>query len=148
MIQSGVYAYRGLKPGARFHIPIISYQWLYVGETKRRTLRDQQHRYGDRRYQVDPKPWSDREPRQALWIPLPPWRWLLRSVETLVILALWPVYNVQKNRWNPRRIHPITAIRHRAERDVGGRPLWVGPFWYVAILGLGVYAWIKLGGMA
>lgn len=148
VIQSGVYAYRGRKPGARLRIPFLSYHWLYVGETTWWAMRDRQHRYGDARYRTDAKPWSDLEPRRALWIPLPPWKWLLRSVETVVIALLWPVYNVQKNRWNPRRIKPLVAVQHRALRRAGGRPLRPSIAWYLIILVAAAVAWYKIGGAA
>jgi hypothetical protein len=31
------------------------------------------------------------------------------ALERVLILATWPVYNVQGNRWNPRRIKPARA---------------------------------------
>ncbi|HET9349408.1 MAG TPA: hypothetical protein VFO13_09735, partial [Arthrobacter sp.] len=40
---------------------------------------------------------------------------------TLVILALAPRYNWQKNGWNPRRVPPSTQAAQRAERNGYGR---------------------------
>lgn len=65
------------------------------------------------------KPWADLKPRLVLFIPLPRWRWLLLTVETLLILVTWPVYNVQKNRWNPRRISSYAARMQRLARGKG-----------------------------
>lgn len=118
-MRGGVYAYRCLKPGARFRIPLLSWHWAYVGETTSFHHRHQQHVFGLGQYGTRAKDWSDLHPYVAFRVPLPPWKWLLRSVETLVILAVWPVYNVSKNRWNPRRIKPITAKWQRVARDHG-----------------------------
>lgn len=79
-------------------------------------LRIGEHLRGGGRYRCRPKPWTDLRPTVRV-IPLPYWKWLLRSVETLLILILWPVYNQQKNRWNPRRIPIRTAILQREVRD-------------------------------
>lgn len=107
-----MYAYRTRKPCARFRIPFLSFHWGYVGETVSFWHRHRQH--------GENQPWADLDPRCRIRIPLPPWKWLLRSVETLLIVALWPVYNHQKNRWNPRRIPLATALRQRRTRDRGG----------------------------
>lgn len=104
----------------------------YVGETVSHRLRQRQH-LGISRYGVDgqvvkgftrvpAQPWADLNP---VWhkITLPwwlCWKWVLRPLETLVILALWPVYNDAKNHWNPRRIPKGIAKAQRATRDAGG----------------------------
>jgi hypothetical protein len=145
-MQGGVYAYRALKPGARLRIPFLSWHWAYVGETNSFYHRDQQHRYGLGRYGTPAKDWADRCPYVALRIPLPNWKWLRLSVETLVILALWPVYNVQKNRWNPRRIKPIVARRQRRARDLGRHPVNIGNGTLALVLLLcAVAGWYLLG---
>jgi hypothetical protein len=146
-----VYAYRCLKPGARLRIPLLSWHWCYVGETTSFYHRHQQHVYGLGQFGAGKEqPWSDRMPYVAFRIPLPPWKWLLRSVETLVILALWPVYNVSKNRWNPRRITPANARRLRRYRDAGGVRLFGTVRWYHVVLILVAFAllWHWIGGMA
>ncbi|MFL6145594.1 MAG: hypothetical protein ACJ72N_27500 [Labedaea sp.] len=149
MAKGGVYAYRCLKPGARLRIPALSWHWCYVGETTSFYHRDQQHRFGLGQYGGVAKDWADLSPYVALRIPLPPWKWLLRSVETLVILALWPVYNVSKNRWNPRRIRPGTARMQRRQRDLG-LPVINLRSGTVAliVLGCAVAAWYWIGSRA
>jgi hypothetical protein len=117
-MKGGVYAYRTRKPGARFNIPILSRHWAYVGETTSFWHRDRQHLAGDLAWGTLPKPWCDLDP-VCYRISLPGWKWLLRSVETLLILCLWPVYNHAKNQWNPRRIPLSTALAMRAARDRG-----------------------------
>lgn len=69
--------------------------------------------------------WSDLNPKRYKVIPLPwwlCWKWVLRPLETLVILATWPVYNDAKNRWNPRRVSRRQAAMDRARRDAGLGP--------------------------
>lgn len=146
-MKGGVYAYRCRKPGARLRIPVLSWHWAYVGETTSFYHRDQQHRYGLGQFGGTAKPWADLEPYVAVRIPLPGWKWLLRSVETLLIVLLWPAYNVKKNRWNPRRITPWRAGWQRRLRDTGStRVLAVRWYHVAAILGLATYVWMKIGG--
>lgn len=116
MSKSGVYVYRARKPNAVFGLPIIGRHFAYVGETTSLYHRDRQHLLGGGKYDATQKPWSDLKPKRYC-ISVPPYKWLLRSVETLVILLTWPVYNDQKNRWNPRRVTLSAAARHRAARD-------------------------------
>lgn len=135
-MNSGVYIIRARKPGARLCLPVLSWHFAYVGETTSVPHRFAQHVQGDARYGIAAKSWSDREPYLWLVIPLPRWKWLLRGVETLAILAVWPAYNVAKNRWNPRRIPPYVATRQRVARDRGRHPANVRPvhLWAVAAL--------------
>jgi hypothetical protein len=103
----------------------------YVGETVSFYFRSRQHMgmshyAGDTRTatmtRVPSQPWSDLNPRMYKVIPLPwwlCWKWVLRPLETLVILCTWPVYNDAKNRWNPRRVPKSIAQVHRAGRDQG-----------------------------
>lgn len=107
----------------------------YVGETVSFYFRAKQH-MGSSHYRIDgtrsmsplkaqSQPWSDLNPKMYKVIPLPwwlCWKWVLRPLETLVILATWPVYNDAKNRWNPRRIPRATARLHRAQRETGHLP--------------------------
>jgi len=113
--RSGVYAYRVRKPGliGRLGIPIVSFRWGYVGETTSFGHRDIQHR--------ESQPWAPLIVACYRWH-LPAWKPLLHVAETLVILLLWPAYNIQKNRWNPRRITPHEA---RMGRSAGGSLRWV-----------------------
>jgi hypothetical protein len=113
----GVYVYRCRKPTAIFRIPLLSFHFAYVGETTSFRHRHLQHTVGGGRYGHTAQPWADLEPRCVLRIPLPPWKWLLHAVETLLILLLWPVYNHSKNLWNPRRIPLQVAKAMRAVRD-------------------------------
>lgn len=119
-MKGGVYVYRARKPGARFRIPLLSWHFAYVGETVSFHYRHLQHTKGGGRYSAIAKPWADRDPYVWLRIPLPDWRWLRLAVETLVIVLVWPAYNVRKNRWNPRRITPRVAANQRAQRDIHG----------------------------
>lgn len=133
-MKGGAYLYRGRKPGARFNIPFLSRHFIYAGETTSFRHRHEQHTRGDTVRTTPQKPWADLDPRCVLRIPLPPWKWLLRSVETVLIVLTWPVYNVQKNRWNPRRIPLSTAQRQRYLRDRGRHPLNVRPIHLFVLL--------------
>lgn len=144
MSKGGVYVYRTRKPGARLRIPFLSYHWGYVGETSSFYHRDQQHLFGLGKYATIAKPWADLEPR-CYRIGLPNWKWLRRSVETLVILALWPVYNHQKNQWNPRRIPLHAAKFQRAERDHGVRPFNLRLIHVVLLLAAAATLWMMIG---
>lgn len=123
----------------------------YVGQTSSRYFRDQQHLRGSTKYGSTGKPWADLDPK---CYPLPAvfvhWRWARLSQETLWTGLLWPVYSVEKNRWNPRRITPASAQAQRASRDALGLRVNVGRmigrgtvvlgFW--AVIGFGVWeAW-------
>lgn len=143
----GVYAYRTRKPGllGRLGIPILSYHFAYTGETVSFRNRHEQHVRGGGTYGSVAKPWSDLDPRCVLRIPLPPWKWLLRSVETLVILMTWPVYNHAKNQWNPRRIPLPAQARQRAMRDRIGWCWNVRPL-HLIVLACVALAALKIGG--
>ena len=109
----------------------------YVGETVSYYFRSRQHmgvsyysEVGKGRLsnpvKVPSQPWSDLNPKMYKVIPLPwwlCWKWVLRPLETLVILCTWPVYNDAKNRWNPRRITKSHAASMRRVRDTGGHLL-------------------------
>ena len=151
MSSGGVYIYRCRKPGARLRIPLLSWHFAYVGETTSFYHRDQQHRYGLGSYRTPAQPWADLSPYVWLRIPLPRWKWLLRAVETLVILLVWPAYNVQKNRWNPRRIPPRMARDQRIARDRGIRwPNYQALVAYALIVGAVTFPliWYWIGGRA
>jgi hypothetical protein len=107
----------------------------YVGETVSFYLRGRQH-MGISRFdpvtgqvartglvKVPAQPWTDLNPVCHKVIRLPwwlCWKWVLRPLETLVILCTWPIYNDAKNHWNPRRIPKSIAKAQRATRDAGG----------------------------
>lgn len=91
----------------------------YVGESVSFYLRERDH-LGKGRHKHAAKDWSDLRPVMHRVIKLPwwlCWKWVLRPLETLVMLVTWPRYNVAKNGWNPRRITPARAEAQRAERD-------------------------------
>jgi hypothetical protein len=105
----------------------------YVGETVSFYFRGRQHMgmsnyvvAGGKRQTMAVKtpaqPWSDLNPVCHKVIKLPwwlCWKWVLRPLETLVILCTWPVYNDAKNHWNPRRIPKGMARMQRVQRDQG-----------------------------
>ncbi len=117
---AGVYVFRARRPGFIGRIPVAGRHFAYVGESSHVRLRRRDHLEGSVKYNAFPKPWTDLAPTWY-FLPLPgaP-KFLLRSVETLLILLLWPVYNHQKNLWNPRRIPIKSAKRQRGQRDVLG----------------------------
>jgi hypothetical protein len=114
--------------------------WGYVGESVNFYLRGRQHMGASRfdpatgravkgrgpglaTVKIPAQPWSDLNPVMHRIIKLPwwlCWKWVLRPLETLVMLFTWPVYNEAKNKWNPRRITKPEALVHRAMRDAGG----------------------------
>ena len=80
----------------------------YAGITNRPDLRDGQHKS---------KSWYDLVTKRYVWcIGVMP-RFVGLALERLLIALTWPVYNVQGNRWNPRRIKPRDAALQRAARD-------------------------------
>jgi hypothetical protein len=115
--RGGVYGVRTRK-----HRQSMRREWGYIGESVSFYLRQKDHE-GTGRYGHAAKFWSDLDPVFHRIIPLPwwlCWKWVLRPLETLVILCTWPRYNVSKNRWNPRRVSLYTQQAQRAARDTGG----------------------------
>lgn len=128
----------------------------YVGETVSFYLRGRQHMgysyyngvTGKREAvmnKVPSQPWSDLRPICYKIVKLPwwlCWKWVLRPLETLVILCTWPVYNDAKNRWNPRRITKAMARIHRVQRDQGSARqvvrVWTAHLFRYAVQGVGV----------
>lgn len=117
--KGGVYAWR-----TRSHERPRHREWGYVGETNSFARRERDHR-GMTAYpqpngtiiRSSEKPWMDLDPKVYRIIRLPwwaCWKWVLRPLETLTILALAPRYNHKKNLWNPRRV-PLSV--QRAQRD-------------------------------
>ncbi len=100
----------------------------YVGLTNSYYHRKNQHLYGDVRWAAAPKPWADLAPKfYRIW-PLPDaithkgavfrGRWILETLELLLIWLLIPVYNRQKQApWNLRQISAASAQRQRWARE-------------------------------
>ncbi len=134
-----MYAYRTRRPSG------LGRHWGYVGQTSSFWHRHRQHcgletlTAGDWPPRSG-QPWADLDPR-CYRIPLPNWKWLRLTVETLLIAVLWPVYNVQKNRWNPRRITPAHARAQRFDRNAGRKP--IGPT-FLDTLRMGVILFVLL----
>lgn len=139
---AGVYVFRGRRPGLFGRVPLIGRHFLYVGMSTRVRSRYSEHLFGSMKYNALPKPWAD---RKVTWyyVPLPPWKPLLLTVETLLIVCLWPVYNSQKNLWNPRRIPLQSARRQRAQRDLIGWSFNIRPAHPVLALVLTGIAYTK-----
>lgn len=131
--RPGVYAWRTDQ-----HYDRTRREWGYVGESVNIALRDRCHlgTCGHRAKALRmtqpagasvllaggcaAKPWADLRPVRHTIIRLPwwlGWKWLLRPLETLVILALAPRYNHAKNQWNPRRVPLSRQAAERHERN-------------------------------
>lgn len=118
--RRGVYVWRTDKPYALRCLPFIGRHFAYVGQSNSFRRRDREHLFGSMAYDspVQAKPWSDLRPkRYAVPVLFPGWRWARERQEWLMIKLLLPVYNVQHNRTNPRRITPARALAQRAMRD-------------------------------
>lgn len=115
---AGVYIFRTRRPGLLGKVPLIGRHFAYVGMSRHVRSRKSQHLDGSVRYNTPAKPWTDLKP--TWYFVAMPWapNWVLLSAETLIIALLWPVYNHQKNLWNPRRIPLRSAKRQRGSRDV------------------------------
>lgn len=141
----GVYAYRTRKPAARLRIPLFSFHWGYVGETTSFAHRHAQHTQGGGTYGTTAKPWTDLDPRCVIRIPLPPWKWLLRAVEQLLIVCLMPAYNHKGNLWNPRRVPLSAQQRQRWMRDRAGW-CWNVRLSHILLLAVAVLVAVRIGG--
>lgn len=123
--KGGVYVWRTRK-----HASPTRREWGYVGETNSFGRRERDHKGRTAYARSDgtvqattEKPWMDLDAKMYRVIRLPwwlCWKWVLRPLETLVILLLWPRYNVAKNRWNPRRVPLSGQAAQRRVRDAGG----------------------------
>lgn len=95
----------------------------YVGKTRDGKKRHRQHMGNldtTDRFRKAGKSWTDLSPRRYVIFRMKHCPdWLLSLVEFLAIRLLMPVYNVQMNRGNPRRITPQVATAQRARRDMG-----------------------------
>lgn len=115
-----VYAYRTRKAGAFLRVPVVSYHWGYVGQSRRPDIRHLEHTVGGGRYGKPPSSFSDLEPRRYVLFRMKRCpQWLLNGAEYFFIKVLLPVYNEKMNRGNPRRVSRKRAIRARARRDAG-----------------------------
>lgn len=113
-----IYGYRGLRPSGR-----RPRHWLYVGKSRDGKRRHRQHmgvRLPTDRFPAPGQPWNDLDPRRyVLWRSAKVRGWRLSLMELIFIRILAPVYNVQMNQGNPRRITPHMAKVQRAARDAG-----------------------------
>lgn len=67
-----------------------------------------------------PKPWTIGLNHRWHWIRVPwwlSWKWSMAIMEALTIWALLPLYNVQLNTKNPRRVKPSDARLQLAARQ-------------------------------
>lgn len=112
-----VYAYRTLKPWLAV---VFRRHFAYVGKTRNPGMRDLEHRAGGGRYGQTAKDWADLDPRRYVVWSSPDVRdWRLSLMEWIFIRILLPVYNVQHNTGNPRRVKPWKAKEYRAARRRG-----------------------------
>lgn len=115
-----IYAYRTLRPSRR-----RPRHWAYVGKTRDGRRRHRQHmgvRLPTDRYDAPGQPWNDLDPvRYVVWRSRKVRAWRLALMEFMFVRLLLPVYNVQMNAGNPRRITPHMARMQRNARDVGKR---------------------------
>lgn len=95
-------------------------EWGYVGKSNHLRLRRACHEGTCTRHPAcaGGKPWADlivfyKAFELPWWLG---WQWITLSLETLVILALRPRYNWQKNP-RPGKVPPRTQIAQRAARD-------------------------------
>ena len=118
-----VYGYRTLRPSGRG-----PRHWAYVGKTRDGRRRHRQHmgvRLPTDRYAAPGQPWNDLDPhRYVLWRSRKVRGWRLALAEFTFVRLLHPVYNVQMNAGNPRRVLPPSARAQRRARDAGR---WVAP---------------------
>lgn len=88
----------------------------YDGVTNRPDLRDEQHKANS--------PWYDLvEKRHVIPLGVMP-RFLAECLETVLIRATFPVYNVKHNLGNPRRVKPYHAKQQRWARDGADKSPW------------------------
>ena len=116
-----IYAYRTDKPHAPLALPIIGRHWGYVGRTNNPRRRDMEHIKGGGRYAAVAKDWSDLRPKRKVIFKLKRRTEIMTHIlEWITIKALLPVYNVEMNLTNPRRITPRRAKAQRFARDEFG----------------------------
>jgi hypothetical protein len=123
--KGGIYAWRTRK-----HAHPARREWGYVGLTNSFARRERDHkgktlyeRETGQVYGTTEKPWMDLDAKVYRIIQLPwwlCWHWVMRPLETMAILILWPRYNHAKNLWNPRRVSLSRQKSQRWSRDIGG----------------------------
>lgn len=113
-----IYAYRTDKPAAVIRLPLFGRHWAYAGRTCNGVRRDLEHLTGGGRYNTVPKPWADLAPtRYVIFRRKRRMEITTKFLEVLTIRVLLPVYNVEYNRGNPRRIKPYVQKAQRAARN-------------------------------
>lgn len=113
-----VYAYRTDKPSAPLGLPLIGRHWGYAGRTNNPKRRDMEHVRGGGQYNAVAKPWADLRPkRHVIFRMKSRTEAMTHFLEWLTIKILLPVYNVDMNRTNPRRITQRSQAAQRAMRD-------------------------------
>jgi hypothetical protein len=120
--RGGIYLFRTRKPYAMIGLPVIGRHNGYTGQTRDYRLRWAQHIIGGGKYRAVPKSWSDLDPKPWRILPLPRWLFLhaprvVDLLEAVCIFATAPVYNVQLNKGNLRRISLQRAAMQRRFRD-------------------------------
>jgi hypothetical protein len=126
-MQGGIYLARTNKPYSIFGWPIVGRHNGYTGQSKAYRLRWQQHAQGGGKFKSVPKSWSDLDPEFYRILPLPAWMFeraprIVNLLEGACIVLTAPVYNIQLNKWNPRRISKKRAEKQRRWRE-GNPPL-------------------------
>jgi hypothetical protein len=117
-----IYVFRARKPHALLGLPIIGRHFAYVGRTNNLRRRYEQHMIGGGEYRSVAKDWADLEPRFYVICPMKSRMEITTHfLEWFWIKVLMPVYNIQMNRTNPRRIKPWVAKRQRINRNRYGR---------------------------
>jgi hypothetical protein len=143
-----VYAYRTTKPWAALGLPIIGRHWGYAGRTNDPKRRDMEHIVGGGRYSAVAKPWADLRPRRFVIFRMKSrTEAMTHFLEWLTIKVLLPVYNVDMNLTNPRRITKKAQAAQRFARDQFGttaRLMSLALRWAVYVA-LGVGAWLIWG---
>jgi hypothetical protein len=122
--RGGLYVVRADKPHSFLGLPIIGRHFAYAGMTNSFAARQGQHERGSVIYGSAPASWSDLRPK-FYRLPLPYvlthpkfGRKGMKALETVLIYALCPVYNVtQQPPWNLRKMTRTHAARERARRD-------------------------------
>lgn len=116
-----IYAYRTDKPHAPLALPLIGRHWGYAGRTNNASRRHQEHVQGGGRYAAVAKPWADLRPKRlVIFRRKERTEAMTHFLEWVTIKILLPVYNVDMNRTNPRRITPHRAKAQRFARDQFG----------------------------
>lgn len=118
----GIYLFRTNKPYSILGLPLIGRHNGYTGQSNAYALRWQQHTAGGGKFKSTAKSWSDLDPEPWRILPLPAWLFahaprVVNALEAVCIVLTAPVYNVQLNKWNPRRITPVRAKAQRQWRS-------------------------------